>query len=85
MSNMDPIKNRGGTRVHVNGKQFKKNVDWILELFRQYGFFQYIEAMYLTIKRYYSVTNWLFLYWPWYRFDISNIGPDARRAEGQYC
>ena len=22
-----------------------------------------------------SVTNWLFLYWPWYRFSVSSIGP----------
>ena len=34
---------------------------------------------------YYSGTNWLFLYWPWNRFEVSSIGPDARRAEGQYC
>jgi hypothetical protein len=27
---------------------------------------------------YYSVTNWLFLYWPWYRFEVSSIGPEAR-------
>jgi hypothetical protein len=29
-----------------------------------------------TIQQY-SVTNWLFLYWPWYRFEVSSIGPEA--------
>ena len=24
-----------------------------------------------------SVTNWLFLYWPWHRFELSSIGPRA--------
>ena len=29
-----------------------------------------------------SATNWLFLYWPWYRFSVSSIGPgiDSRSA-----
>jgi hypothetical protein len=31
------------------------------------------------------VTNWLFLYWPWYVFEVSSIGPESRKAEGQYC
>ena len=32
--------------------------------------------IYLTrVEHDYSVTNWLFLYWPWYRFSVSSIGP----------
>ena len=26
---------------------------------------------YRIISEYYSVINWLFLYWPWYRFEVN--------------
>jgi hypothetical protein len=42
----------------------------------------YIWPVRLFNKR---VTNWLFLYWPWYRFSVSSIGPWHYGPRGQYC
>jgi hypothetical protein len=44
----------------------------------------YIRGTSVKSERYYSVTNWLFLYWPWYRFEVSSIVSEARRSDGQY-
>ena len=49
---------------------------------------------YVYCVKYYSVINWLFLYWPWYRFEVNWIGPrpvvprsntaDRESIPGQY-
>jgi len=42
-----------------------------------------VVTSYSIFVLYYSVINWLFLYWPLYRFEVSCIGPRLRAA-GQY-